>query len=124
MQTRNKTWSQLRFSFGGGEWRAGPETRQIKKESAVPSPQVYHLLSCSSLKLQSMLTILSGAEEANEVTSDPEGRFFSFNIDLNSIFIMEKKGLPNHLAGLPFVDVPATLGSIITNLEDAGEVGR
>ncbi len=63
-------------------------------------------------------------QEATEVSPDPEARFFPFTIDMHSIFIMEKKGLPNHLAGLPFVDVPTTLGSILTNLEDAGEAGH
>lgn len=63
-------------------------------------------------------------QEAAEVSSDPEARFFPFTIDMNSILIMEKKGLPNHLAGLPFVDVPATLSSILTTLEDAGEAGH
>lgn len=63
-------------------------------------------------------------QEATEVSSDPEARFFPFTIDMNSLFIMEKKGLPNHLAGLPFVDVPTTLSSILTNLEDAGEAGH
>ena len=86
-------------------------------------PWVSQLVSSQSCKDLHLSDSSAATKEATEVSSDPEARFFSFNTDLNSIFIMEKKGLPNHLAGLPFVDTPSTLGSIITNLEDAGEVG-
>ena len=60
-------------------------------------------------------------KEATEISSDPEGRWFSFHIDVNAILLMEKKGMPNHLQSLPCVDSPTDLSTIIRELEDAGE---
>ena len=63
------------------------------------------------------------AKEATEISSDGEGRWFAFNVNLKSLVLMEKKGMPNHLQSLPCVDNPTELGTVIRELEDAGEVG-
>ena len=63
------------------------------------------------------------AQEASEISSDAEGRWFAFNVDLKTLVLMEKKGMPNHLQSLPCVDTPTDLGTVIRELEDAGEVG-
>lgn len=60
--------------------------------------------------------------EANEITSDAEGRWFSFNVSMKTVVIMERKTLPSHLQSLPFVDNPVELATVIRELEDAGEV--
>ena len=49
--------------------------------------------------------------------------WFAFNIDFKSLVLMEKKGVPNHLQSLPCIDNPTDLGTVIRELEDAGEVG-
>ena len=53
---------------------------------------------------------------------DAEGRWFSFCVDQNSVMILEKQKLPEHLVGLPCVESPTVLSSILRELEDAGEV--
>ena len=54
--------------------------------------------------------------------ADSCGRWFSFNVTLDTVMLLEKKGLANHLASLPCVDSPTPLSTIIRELEDAGEV--
>lgn len=54
--------------------------------------------------------------------SDPEGRWFSFNIDLNAVVLLERKGTPQHLQGLPCVDNATDLATVLRELEDSGEV--
>ena len=61
-------------------------------------------------------------EEASEVVQDTSGRWFSFAITLDTIFLLEKKNLPTHLASLPAVDNPTPLRELLLQLEDAGEV--
>ena len=61
------------------------------------------------------------AKEATEVTQQPEGRWWSFNLDMNSFLIMEKKAMPTHLASLECLDVPTKVDGILKELEDAGE---
>eukprot|EP00434_Breviolum_minutum_P009292 symbB.v1.2.008188.t2/scaffold450.1/size202773/7 len=60
--------------------------------------------------------------EASELMSDAEGRWFSFQVNLDSIMLLEKRGVPNHLQSLPCIDNPVPLSVIIRELEDAGEV--
>ena len=64
------------------------------------------------------------AEEASELMSDAEGRWFSFKLGLDSILLLEKRGVPNHLQSLPCIDNPVPLSVIIRELEDAGEVSK
>ena len=61
------------------------------------------------------------AKEADELISDPHGRWFRFNLDLTSLILMERKHLSSHLTGLSFVEVPTPLNVVVRGLEDAGE---
>lgn len=56
--------------------------------------------------------------------NDPEGRWMSFNISMMDYIILEKKGLPPHLASIENLDKPVALRSMLTDLEDQGEVAR
>lgn len=58
-----------------------------------------------------------------ETMEDPCGRWFSFRGDLDTVMVLEKKHLASHLQGLPCVESPTCLKTIIRELEDAGEVG-
>ncbi|CAK9107687.1 Uncharacterized protein SCF082_LOCUS50126 [Durusdinium trenchii] len=60
--------------------------------------------------------------EADEVMEDSLGRWFAFSVTLDTVMILEKKNLASHLAGLPCVDSPTPLATILRELEDAGEV--
>ncbi|CAK9042507.1 unnamed protein product [Durusdinium trenchii] len=61
-------------------------------------------------------------KEADEVMEDSLGRWFAFSVTLDTVMILEKKNLASHLAGLPCVDSPTPLATILRELEDAGEV--
>ena len=58
--------------------------------------------------------------------ADAEGRWFRFSVGMDSLLLIEKKGLPQHLQGLPFADAPVALEDIVRQLQDSGEawVGR
>lgn len=60
-------------------------------------------------------------KEADEVMEDSLGRWFAFSVTLDTVMILEKKNLASHLAGLPCVDSPTPLATILRELEDAGE---
>lgn len=53
---------------------------------------------------------------------DPCGRWFSFTADPRTVMVLEKGKLAEHLAGLPCVESPTYLTTILRELEDAGEV--
>ncbi|CAK9067885.1 unnamed protein product, partial [Durusdinium trenchii] len=59
--------------------------------------------------------------DATEIMADSCGRWFSFNVTLDTVMILEKKNLADHVASLPCVDSPTPLSTIIRQLEDAGE---
>ena len=99
----------MRFSFGSGEWRNGADSWKHWVPGWSPC---HHVPSC----------IVHHSKEANEITSDAEGRWFSFNVSMKTVVIMERKTLPSHLQSLPFVDNPVELATVIRELEDAGEV--
>lgn len=40
---------------------------------------------------------------------------------MDTVLVMEKKGMPSHLQSLPCVETPSTLATVIRELEDAGE---
>eukprot|EP00435_Cladocopium_sp_Y103_P023953 s3522_g5.t2 len=61
--------------------------------------------------------------EASEVTACADGRWFSFAASLDSIFLLEKKTVPEHLMDLSVLDRPVFLRKILAELEDHGEVG-
>ena len=54
--------------------------------------------------------------------ADGNGRWFSFNVTPETVFLLEKKGLPPHLVSLSCVDCPTFLRDVMLQLEDAGEV--
>ena len=56
------------------------------------------------------------------MTEDGEGRWFSFSVSAESVILLEKKPLPDHLSSLPSVDTPTPLSTLLRELEDAGEV--
>lgn len=53
---------------------------------------------------------------------DPSGRWISFNVVNESLILLEKRNLPEHLLGIDNLESPVTLQSIISDLQDAGEV--
>ena len=63
------------------------------------------------------------AKDAKDVANNPEGRWFAFRLDANSMVILEKKSIPEHLNDLECLDTPTTVDAILRELEDAGEAG-
>ena len=61
-------------------------------------------------------------QEAREVLSEPDGRWFSFNVDTTSLVILERKDLPAHLASMNCVETTQALSKILREMEDQGEV--
>ena len=53
--------------------------------------------------------------------ADAAGRWFLFKVDLDTVFVLEKKGLPEHMVGLDVVEQPTAFGDLLRTLEDAGE---
>ena len=53
--------------------------------------------------------------------ADAAGRWFLFKVDLDTVFVLEKKGLPDHVVGLDVVEQPTSFGDLLRTLEDAGE---
>ena len=107
----------IRFSYGSGEWRNGADPWL---HAVVPEPSS-HPPRTEGIGMIDVLCCRH-TEEATEIASDAEGRWFSFNVDMNSILLMERKGMPVHLQGLPCVECACDLSTIIHELEDAGEV--
>lgn len=62
------------------------------------------------------------AQEASEVVSDAEGRWISFSANKETLMLLERKGLPEHLQKLECVDSVVFLQSLVCDLQDAGEV--
>ena len=73
-------------------------------------------------KLQDVFAItVTPPEEATEVMEDPEGRWVPFNVKGTHLFILEKKGLPQHVRSMENVDKAVTLQSLVMDLQDQGE---
>ena len=53
---------------------------------------------------------------------DAEGRWFSFACQPDTVILLEKKAVPDHISSLPCIDSPTMLSTIVLELEDAGEV--
>ncbi|CAK8994487.1 unnamed protein product [Durusdinium trenchii] len=62
------------------------------------------------------------ADEAREVMNEPDGRWFSFNVDGNTLILLEKKDLPTHLASMNCADSVIALSNVLREMEDQGEV--
>ena len=56
------------------------------------------------------------------MVANAEGRWFSFNVTSESLILLERKNLPEHLQKIENVDTVATLQSILSDLQDNGEV--
>ena len=63
------------------------------------------------------------SKDASEVMEDPQGRWFPFVATSDSVLVLEKKSVPEHLQSLPCIDAPTPLGQVLRELEDGGEVG-
>ena len=62
-------------------------------------------------------------EEGTEVMQDSAfTRWFSFAVDSSTYIIMEKKSMPEHLQQIDNLDTPVTLQSMVTDMQDLGEV--
>lgn len=55
---------------------------------------------------------------------DSTGRWFCFRAEPTTVLILEKAKLPDHLQGLPCVESPTRLTTLLRELEDAGEAGH
>lgn len=51
----------------------------------------------------------------------PDGRWFNFVMAFDSVLILEKKGIPEHLLQLNVLDRPSFLRKVLAELEDMGE---
>lgn len=54
--------------------------------------------------------------------ADPQGRWFSFVVIPETVVLLEKRGVPEHIQNLPCIDSPTLLSTVLRELEDAGEV--
>lgn len=53
--------------------------------------------------------------------ADPNGRWFSFVVHMETFVVLEKKGVPQHLTSLENLDMPVTLTSLLHDPEELGE---
>ncbi|CAL1136071.1 unnamed protein product [Cladocopium goreaui] len=60
--------------------------------------------------------------EADEVLANAEGRWMSFCATNMTLVLLERKGLPEHLASMDSLETVVTLQSLICDLQDLGEV--
>ena len=60
-------------------------------------------------------------QEADELTSSPDGRWFAFHVDRTTLIILESKNCPEHVRSIENLDTAVTLESILSDLEDMGE---
>ena len=66
---------------------------------------------------------LAQTQEAKEVMADSGGKWFLFAPVMDTtLFVLDTKGLPDHLAKISVVDTPSTLEQVLLNLVDGGEV--
>jgi len=61
-------------------------------------------------------------QEAAEVLQDVEGRWFSFNVNKQSLIILEKKSLPQHLMEMESLEMAISLQALMVDMQDLGEV--
>jgi len=54
--------------------------------------------------------------------TNAEGRWMSFTLVPSSMVILEKKNISEHLSKLENLDVPVTVQSLLSDLQDLGEV--
>lgn len=61
-------------------------------------------------------------QEATECMQDIAGRWFKFLAAMDTLVLLERKDLPEHLTQCPSVDRPVILKTLLLELEDNGEV--
>ena len=115
-----------RFSYGSGEWRSDRESWLLvavqvlhKHGPCHPKKQLLKKQLVASCKLHTKWFITS--KDAVEVQQDGAGRWFTFSLGLDSVILLEEKGLPAHICGLPCVGSPTLLPTVLHELEDVGE---
>jgi len=57
------------------------------------------------------------------VLQDVEGRWFSFNVNKQSLIILEKKSLPQHLMEMESLEMAISLQALMVDMQDLGEAG-
>jgi len=63
----------------------------------------------------------TSSQEAADVMRDATGRWVSFVVSGQSLLLVERKTVPDHLAALSSLDTVASLDEILLELQDAGE---
>eukprot|EP00435_Cladocopium_sp_Y103_P057773 s599_g20.t1 len=104
------------------------ETEEVKTE---PPAKRIKLETLTEQEVSKMPNVLLGGMlsarlkrsilEASEVVNDAEGRWISFSAHKETMMLLEKKGLSEHLQKLECVDTVVTLQSLVCDLQDAGE---
>lgn len=134
----NSCWRVLRFSFGSGEWREASASRLQGFDRW--SKLYQNLLFEKLFRGYSYIVTKSGpgnmvrtssmgckenrhaTKEATELMREcPDGRWFNFVMAFDSVVILEKKGIPEHLLQLNVLDRPSFLRKVLAELEDMGE---
>ena len=60
-------------------------------------------------------------KEATEVMAAAAGRWFKFAASYDTIVVLERKELPEHVMQCPSVERPVMMKKLMQQLEDAGE---
>ena len=62
-------------------------------------------------------------QDATDILEETNGRWFSFNATAQTVVLLEKKSLPDHMSALPCADSPTFLGQVLHEITDSGEAG-
>ena len=54
----------------------------------------------------------------------PDGRWFLFSLAMDSVIVLEKKDMPEHLLEMNALDRPTFLKKLLAELEDLGEASQ
>ena len=71
--------------------------------------------------ISSRFHIHTSSQEAVDVMRNGNGRWVSFAVSGQSLLLVEKKTVPDHLAALTSLDTVTSLAEILLELQDAGE---
>ena len=58
------------------------------------------------------------------VQQRPDGRWFLFSLAMDSVIVLEKKDVPEHLLEMNALDRPTFLKKVLAELEDLGEASQ
>ena len=86
----------------------------------------FQSMLCDNMPITRHLSSMSSplSQEADEVLANAEGRWMSFCATNMTLVLLERKGLPEHLASMDSLETVVTLQSLICDLQDLGEVSR